>query len=167
MKEIASAISGGVGWQLFAQLLLFIGIVGSGLYVVLERAYKQRINFLKETIEEYKSSLDEKVERRTAEIKKQLEDTESLYEDFDSLLRSSIEIIIREFGDIIEKGNIDLYLSQASKFKDFPGSGIDDSREQIANFFSQVYSLSIRYDENLAKNRMRDIRRSMLDQKLI
>ena len=118
MTELINALSGSVGWQLLAQLLLLVGIVGSALYIILERAYKQRISFLKEMVEEYRSALDEKVERRTAELKKQLQDFEMCSEDFSDLLCASIELIIWEYGNIIEGRHLNEFLAMRKELTD-------------------------------------------------
>ena len=167
MTELLKTLSGSIGWQFLAQFILFLGIVGSGLYLILERAYKQRINFLKETVEEYRATLDEKVERRTAELKKQLQDLETCSEDLNGLLRASIEILIWQFGDIIEGGHLDEYLAKCKELTGQSGRGTDDDRERIAQYFNGVYTLTLRYHENLAKYKMRDIRQSLVDQKLL
>lgn len=167
MKEFLKLLSGPEGWQFLAQFLLLLGIVGSGLYVILERAYKQRINFLKETVEEYKSTINERVERKTSELESKVHDLEDSSGDFNSLLRASIELLIFQYGDIIIGGHLDEFLKKGLELNGSGKEGVEDEKERLIDFFTGVYHFSQRYGVNTAKYRMRDIRQSLIEQKLI
>jgi hypothetical protein len=167
MQEFIKLLSGPGGWQFLAQFLLLLGAVGSGFYVILERAYKQRISFLKETVEEYKSTINERVERKTSELENKVNDLEASSGDFNALLTASIELLVFQFGDIIIGGHLDEFLRKGLELNGSGKKDIEDEKEKLIEFFNGVYHLAQRYDNNMAKYKMRDIRQSLIEQKLI